>query len=315
LVLSTTTNLVSPQFHVVFDDNFSTTSCLKTNSLPSNWSTLLTTSCEKYVDDNIDTSPFVDNHWFQTIPELPPSTDSSSSQREPHSTPSPIDLSHSQRESLPPPNVAPSGWNPDHPYSTRFCQRYLALPAETSTESNTPIDDSLYSAFISIQDSYPIHSPPESNFLEHYACAASSNPDVLHYGTMLHDPDRKLFETDMQREVCDLLQTDTVELAPLPSVPSSTKILPAIWSFRHKRAPDWTILKHKARLCPHGGHQVEGEHFWETYAPVVNWQTVRLVLILSLLSNLNSRQIDYVNAYTQGPADCDIFRKYRLVLR
>jgi hypothetical protein len=60
-------------------------------------------------------------------------------------------------------------------------------------------------------------------------------------------------------------------------------------------------------LCPHGGQQIEGENFWETYAPVVNWHTVRLVLILSLLADLKSRQIDYVNAFTQAPADCDIF--------
>jgi hypothetical protein len=32
-----------------------------------------------------------------------------------------------------------------------------------------------------------------------------------------------------------------------------------------------------------------------------------LVLILSLLSDLRSRQIDYINAFTQAPADCDIF--------
>jgi len=67
------------------------------------------------------------------------------------------------------------------------------------------------------------------------------------------------------------------------------------------------VLKYKARLCPHGGKQIEGENFWGTYAPVVNWRTVRLALILSLLGNLKSRQIDYVNAYTQAPADCDIF--------
>ncbi len=81
----------------------------------------------------------------------------------------------------------------------------------------------------------------------------------------------------------------------------------SIWSFRRKHAPDWTIINHKARLCPHGGKQVEGEHFWATYAPVVHWPTVRLVLILSLLANLKSRQIDDVNAFTQAPADCDIF--------
>ena len=67
------------------------------------------------------------------------------------------------------------------------------------------------------------------------------------------------------------------------------------------------VLKYKARLCPHGGKQIEGENFWATYAPVVYWRTVRLALILSLLGNLKSRQIDYVNAYTQAPADCDIF--------
>jgi hypothetical protein len=85
------------------------------------------------------------------------------------------------------------------------------------------------------------------------------------------------------------------------------KILQSIWSFRRKRAPDWSILKYKARNCPHGGQQIEGEHFWETYAPVINWRTVRLVLTLSLLSNLQSHQVDYVNAFTQAPADCDIF--------
>jgi hypothetical protein len=108
---------------------------------------------------------------------------------------------------------------------------------------------------------------------------------------MLCDPDRSSFELDMQREMSDLLRTNTVELSHRNAVPSGMKILSSIWSFCCKRAPDWSILKYKSRLCPHGGQQIEGEHFWETYAPVVNWRTVRLVLILSLLSNLKSRQL------------------------
>jgi hypothetical protein len=39
----------------------------------------------------------------------------------------------------------------------------------------------------------------------------------------------------------------------------------------------------------------------------MNWRIVRLVLILSLLAYLKSRQIDYVNAFMQASADCDIF--------
>jgi hypothetical protein len=87
---------------------------------------------------------------------------------------------------------------------------------------------------------------------------------------MLHDKDQNLFEADMCREVSDLIRSNTVEIRLRSCVPFGLKVLSAIWSFRRKRAPDWTVLKHKARLCPHGGQQVEGEHFWATYAPVVN---------------------------------------------
>jgi hypothetical protein len=53
------------------------------------------------------------------------------------------------------------------------------------TSLETPFDENLYSAFIAVQDLYPISSSTELSFIEHYACAALSNPDVLHYGSML----------------------------------------------------------------------------------------------------------------------------------
>jgi hypothetical protein len=124
---------------------------------------------------------------------------------------------------------------------------------------------------------------------------------------MIKDDDRKLFKTDMRREVTDLLSTDTVTVVPRSEVPSWVTPLLAIWSFRRKRAPAWSILKHKARLCPHGGMQVEGVNYWHTYAPVVSWRTVRLSLISSLLSGLKCRQVDYVSAYTQAPLDCELY--------
>lgn len=57
LVLSTTTDLVSPQFHVVYDDKFTTTQCLHTNNLPTNWSTPLSTSSSKYIPDDLTINP------------------------------------------------------------------------------------------------------------------------------------------------------------------------------------------------------------------------------------------------------------------
>jgi len=310
LVLSTTTGLVSPQFHVVYNDHFTTTTCLAMNTLPENWKHLLATSSTNYVDDDFDPQKFSTSSWYlDDINDIPLfissslNTDSTLSQREIHV---PSDSSSaSQRES---PTTHP-GWNANHKYEMRFRKKFIPATVTSSDQDNptTPFDPDLFEAFIAVQDSYPMHSEINLPFLEYISCAARTNPDVLHYGSMLKDPDHSSFETDLIREVNELITMDTVEITPKTSVPSTLKILPSIWSFRCKRAPDWTIIKHKARLCLHGGKQVEGEHFWATYAPVVNWHTVRLVLILSLLANLKSRQIDYVNAFTQAPADCGIF--------
>jgi hypothetical protein len=60
----------------------------------------------------------------------------------------------------------------------------------------------------------------------------------------------------MKREVHDLLNTGTVEIVSRSAIPANTTILPAIWSFRRKRAPEWSVIKHKARVCPHGGSRL-----------------------------------------------------------
>jgi hypothetical protein len=73
-----------------------------------------------------------------------------------------------------------------------------------------------------------------------------------------------------------------------------------------KRAPNWTITKWKAYLCPHGGTQVEGSDFWATYSPVITWSSPCLVLTLSLITGLQSHQIVCIQVYTQAPVDFDI---------
>jgi hypothetical protein len=55
----------------------------------------------------------------------------------------------------------------------------------------------------------------------------------------------------------------------------------------------------------HGGQMEHGVHFWETYAPVVQWTTIRMFLILALLNNWASQQIDFTLAYCQCPAETD----------
>jgi histone deacetylase 1/2 len=49
-----------------------------------------------------------------------------------------------------------------------------------------------------------------------------------------------------------------------------------------------------------GDKQVAGVDYFESYAPVVSWTTVRLLMSLSLAFNLETRQTDFSNAFAQA---------------
>ena len=71
-----------------------------------------------------------------------------------------------------------------------------------------------------------------------------------------------------------------------------------VWAMRRKRQIDTReVYNWKARLNVHGGQQEHGVNFWETYAPVVSWQTLRLFFIHSILKGWHSKQMDFVLAY------------------
>ena len=82
-------------------------------------------------------------------------------------------------------------------------------------------------------------------------------------------------------------------------------VIPSTWAFKQKRYPDGSVKKLKARFCARGDYQVKGIDFFDTFAPVVNWTTVRLMLILSIILNLATVQVDYTAAFLHAPIDRD----------
>jgi hypothetical protein len=91
------------------------------------------------------------------------------------------------------------------------------------------------------------------------------------------------------------------------NLPQEAKTIMAIWSFKRKRFPDRTLNKHKARLCAHGGQQTWGQDYWDTYAPVVTWASVRLLLIAAKIHGLDSKSIDFVLAFPQAVLDVPVY--------
>lgn len=50
-------------------------------------------------------------------------------------------------------------------------------------------------------------------------------------------------------------------------------------------------------------------NYWETYSPVVTWAVIRILLVLVLMYNWYTTQIDFILAYPQADVECDIYMK------
>ena len=88
----------------------------------------------------------------------------------------------------------------------------------------------------------------------------------------------------------------------------------SIWYFKRKIFPDGILMKHKARLCLHGGIQQWGVNNWEIYSPVINRIRVRSILAIASIHEFPSRSIECVLYFPQSDHDVDVFMDLALVM-
>jgi len=91
-------------------------------------------------------------------------------------------------------------------------------------------------------------------------------------------------------------------------IPEDVQVVPLVWSMRRKRNLTTNeITKHKARLNLHGGKQIFGMNYFETYVPVVTWFAIRLMIVMGIIFYWALRQVDFVMAYPQAPIETDFY--------
>ena len=123
----------------------------------------------------------------------------------------------------------------------------------------------------------------------------------------LRQPDKENFIAAMHKELSDHVLRKHWKVVPLSSVPSHKVCLPMVWAMKRKRNPLGEITKWKARLCAGGHRSVEFVDYWDTYSPVVAWQTIRLVFTLAIVNQWHIHSIDFVLAFPQADIKTDIF--------
>ena len=120
----------------------------------------------------------------------------------------------------------------------------------------------------------------------------------------MKSPDAEGFMDAMTEEVMTLESMGAWEIVDRPV---GKNVLPGTWALRRKRYPDGRIKKLKARFCARGDKQIEGVDFFETYAPVVSWNTVRTLLALEVHLGLASCQVDYTSAFVHADLSDEVY--------
>jgi hypothetical protein len=124
----------------------------------------------------------------------------------------------------------------------------------------------------------------------------------------MQEPDRAEFLKAAVLEVKSHANKEHVELTRRSEFPEGTHVLALVWLMKRKRRIlSREVYKWKAQLNAHGGQQEHGINFWETHSPVVNWFSIWLFLVISILRGWDTRQINFVLAFPQADVECDIY--------
>ncbi len=131
--------------------------------------------------------------------------------------------------------------------------------------------------------------------------------NIMYLHQALQQPDAREFVKAIIKEVNGHIDNNHWKLIPRTEVPEGIEVIPSVWAMWRKRdLMTGRVTKHKARLNLHGWKQEFGTNYYETYAPVVTWFAIRLLIVFGILFNWDLCQVDFVMAYPQAPIKMDM---------
>jgi len=185
-------------------------------------------------------------------------------------------------------------------------------PNDSNESTSSDPTSAMIAELDAILQSFPQLQPDD--ILQHlpsldpiWFLALDNANDTLTCSQMLWAPDKQEFLQAEETELKGLLDMNVWKYRRISTLPTNARLINSVWSYRRKRTADGHLVKHKARLCADGCQQQQGVDFFESYAPVITWTTIRLVLLLSVLLNLHCRQVDFTQAFPQADIDIPVY--------
>ena len=88
---------------------------------------------------------------------------------------------------------------------------------------------------------------------------------------------------------------------------NNMNVIGSKWVFKKKRDANGAVQRYKARLVAKGYDQEYGIDFYETFAPVLKYKSLRMLVLLSLIYGYELVQLDIKTAFLNADIDEDLY--------
>lgn len=172
------------------------------------------------------------------------------------------------------------------------------LPIESQTKEDRP------------HGSYKKPIPPSDRVLRDRSTKSTKmtvmkvSLDPVSFEDAIVRDDSVFWKKAMDDEMTSLRKNKTWELEPLQK---DRPVVSCRWIFKSKLRPDGTIERYKARLVARGFSQTQGIDYFETFAPVVRYESVRAVLAIAAKHDMELIQFDVKTAFLNSYLDEEIY--------
>ena len=124
------------------------------------------------------------------------------------------------------------------------------------------------------------------------------------YKEVVNSTESLMWKKVINSETGSILHNHTWELVDLPP---GCKPLSSKWVFKRKRKIDGSIDKYKARLVIKGYKQTEGLDYFDTYSPMMRINSIRMVLAIAILRDLEVHQMDVKTTFLNRDLNEEIY--------
>ena len=126
-----------------------------------------------------------------------------------------------------------------------------------------------------------------------------------------HSLIRKLLQVQREDQWRAAIQAELTSLEEnqtwtLQKKPAGKKTIGSKWVFRKKPLPDGSF-KYKARLVATGYSQIEGVDYTETFAPVLKYQSLRMLMAVATEEDMHVHQMDVTTAFLYGDLEEEVY--------